>query len=748
MDPAWQFSPLLIPKALAALAMLPAMALVSRHSHRSPSADWILAVLSIAGLWALASTLEYATGNLVMKQWFASFGYVGAIGGAFALFHFVWTYINAGQRPPIRVSLGLLAGGVGCLALVFTHPIHDLIWSRVTPVTYGGARFALYERGPLFWLSVTYSYGLMAASSLLLIRHTFGLDPLYRRQSLVILLATLAPWLFSLAYMLRLGPMPALDLTPVGFAVTGALISWGSLRLQFLEIVPVAERNLFRNLPDPVFLVDSANRLIQANRAAVDRFPSLAREPGLSVPSALKDYPALAENLMLDEENDRQSTVRTADAWWDVRSRRIGRDATGSAGRLISLRDITRLKKAEEQLARTTGDLERTLKRIEHLRVDAEKANRDKSLFLAQVSHDIRGPLHAILGTAEMLLEQTHTENEAEALETVRDASLILQRLTNDLLDLSRLESGPLDLHREPFQWEQVIAPLRKILALSIREKGLSFKLETVPDPLPDLFGDAQMVRQILFNLVGNAIKFTDHGKVSLTARIMDESYLRIQVSDTGHGIPAERLSGIFEPFNRGDRDLSHTREGTGLGLAITRRLVDAMHGRIRVHSVPDRGTVFSLELPLVHGSPARRHREGSAAEEKQDRPAVVQAGPRVLLADDDPLSRRVSEALLTHCGCQVVSVEGGLAALETLGRERFDAVVLDGQMQDLNGWETAWRIRRMTGGDQAAIPIIAVTAGHSADRLSRWQAAGVHHILIKPVQRTEIQKALNDTLS
>lgn len=640
--------------------------------------------------------------------------------------------------------------------------------------------------------------------------------------------------------MLRIGPLPELDHTPVGFAITAMLLCWAVVRIRLFEIVPVAANTLFLRIPDPVLVTDPAGRLVRANDAALRRFGTLDRHIGRPLAEAFTGHPEIVSAILAAETHpERRTTLSSGATWWTIGSNALEESGKRQQGRLVILRDITEQKRTELQLLQAKVELEQTLARADALAREAVAANNAKSSFLTQVSHDLRTPLHAILGMTEVLRAGPLGTAQQAEVATISDAGDALLRLINDLLDLSRIEAGRIDLAHDPFLIDDVLDQIADLLGPAARRKGLGFVHWIEPGLPGGLRGDSGRLRQILINLVGNAVKFTERGGITIRVSRKD-ILLGIEISDTGRGISPGHLPGLFTPFNRGDPEAARHTEGTGLGLAISRRLAEAMGGVINVRSTPGQGTAFTLELPIVDdgatpvlfsriasqvagrritvaiSDPGRRtaviqgllslgasahplgreqppgsvplvvddaeEAAGLVAEWRaagstvviaagaQARPSpaavpltrrslasallsaaastaagaspTVPSGPRrrVLLADDNPLSLRVSAAQLAQCNCTVDTATGGLCALERLATQDYDLVVLDGQMPDLNGWEVAFRIRQgPKDARNARTPVIALTADLTPDSHLRWLNAGTAVVLGKPVRTREL---------
>jgi PAS domain S-box-containing protein len=418
---------------------------------------------------------------------------------------------------------------------------------------------------------------------------------------------------------------------------------------------------------------------------------------------------------------------------WVRDEARVLRDAAGAPQEVVGAWvDITERKRAEETM-REARDL-------------AERVARARSAFLANMSHEIRTPMNAVLGFVELVLDTELTPEQRRALELVRSSSETLLAILNDILDYSKIEADHLELESIPFDLPKVVYATATLLAVRAREKHLELAVDVRPDVPALVRGDPTRVRQVLMNLIGNAIKFTEEGEVAVAAALArqegDRAWVEFRVRDTGIGIPPQQLGTIFEEFTQADASTTRRYGGTGLGLAISRRLVALMGGELAVTSEVGRGSEFRFTLPFPVEPPA-------SVPAGAGRPPLT--ARRALVVDDNETNRRIVRDMLGAEGVAVdgaASAEAGFAALRRAaeGGTPYDLAVLDVQLPDRDGFALAAQIRATP--ELARLPLLILTSAGERGDAARCRELGIQAYLTKPVVRTDLIEAVGAMLA
>jgi PAS domain S-box-containing protein len=374
-------------------------------------------------------------------------------------------------------------------------------------------------------------------------------------------------------------------------------------------------------------------------------------------------------------------------------------------------------------------------------RKKAEKAARAKSEFLSTISHEIRTPMNAVVGIAHLLQEQNPAPHQQEYLRILKFSAKNLLNLINDILDFSRIESGKVALEEKDFQIWELVGNIMAGLRLKAEEKGLAVDVRLDPQIPQSLMGDALKIGQILTNLVGNAIKFTEKGSVSLGIDLITYSEkcvtLRCSVQDTGIGIAADKLETIFEEFAQADQQINHRYGGTGLGLSISQKLLALMESKVTVESELGKGSCFSFKLTLQQSLP-------SIMRDFHKPPPLRESlrGIKVLLAEDNAINILIVVQFLKKWGVEYDLVKTGALAVEKCAQVAYDLVLMDLHLPEMDGYEASHKIRERPYGKH--LPIIAFSASHKLDVIDRLHLAGINDFVSKPFDPQDLYDKIN----
>ncbi|MGE0528106.1 MAG: response regulator [Bdellovibrionales bacterium] len=405
----------------------------------------------------------------------------------------------------------------------------------------------------------------------------------------------------------------------------------------------------------------------------------------------------------------------------------------GDFSKTVQVRSADELGKLAQALNVMAADL----KVLTSEKQIAEGANQVKSLFLANMSHEIRTPLNAILGFVELLKEHSLSRRDRlRFVEIIERTGHGLATIINDILDISKVEAGKLEITKSVCSLQQILNDVQAVLDLRCEEKGIRLRISRVA--LPDIIiTDPTRYKQILLNVIGNAIKFTDQGEVTVTWEHRG-SQLRCRIEDTGVGISAENIEKLFQPFSQGDLSIRKRFGGTGLGLILSRRLAQLLGGDVKLErSSPGCGSVFVVDISITEGSVEQR--VSPARSSAMDGEGLSLRGRKILLVEDSVDNQLLAQHFLHKEGAKVTMVEHGQAAIEALEHGTYDVILMDMQMPVMDGYTATARLRRMG----CRVPIIALTAHAMKDDLDRCLQVGCDGFLCKPYRRKDLIRAI-----
>jgi signal transduction histidine kinase/DNA-binding NarL/FixJ family response regulator len=423
----------------------------------------------------------------------------------------------------------------------------------------------------------------------------------------------------------------------------------------------------------------------------------------------------------------------------------------GKVEKIIAIdSNITERKQIEEDLLLANKIAEHSLKKGNKALNELMKAKREleesmkvKEQFLAKMSHEIRTPMNAIVGLTDILLEGNISLEQKECLEAVKLSSDNLLSIINDILDFSKLESGKLFLETLPFSLKEVIDGVFVTLRLTASHKGLDLSYSIQEDVPEIIVGDALRLRQILLNLLSNSVKFTEHGSVrvdvELTGKTTENSTLRFKISDTGIGIPEDRLATIFESFTQASNETSRKYGGTGLGLTIVKQLTELQGGTVEVKSVLNKGTEFFVTLSFKNKTEEDNASKLSQKENEREMIGAI----KVLLAEDNEMNQMVAQKVLVKWGFTVEIAENGKHTIQKLTDSNYDLILMDIQMPEMDGYEATKFIRNNMPAPKSGIPIIAMTAHAIVGEAEKCIALGMDDYISKPFNQKDLYEKI-----
>jgi PAS domain S-box-containing protein len=586
-----QNTPYLIPWFISvALTFLMGVYATRRRGHFASTP--FIAMCFFATLWAFGYIFELGSTSLDVKFLAVKVEYIGIIGVPISWTAFALAYSGHGQWLTKRnVALALIFPLL-TLLMVWTTESHHWFFTEISTITDKTSGLLLIWNPPgwWFWLHAVYIYGILVFGTYFLLREYWHQRDVYRSQVTVNIIAILLPWISNGVVISRLIPI---DITSVTFSLSILILGWGFLRYGMLNIVPVAHRAVFESISDAVIVIDPRLRIVELNPAALELFDLQVNAViGKSFYEVFHTWIQIEEQSLKKHGLHREIILENEGEparWLDLFVSALHELPRQNGGWIVTLRDVTSLKENEAALAIA--------------RDEAMQANNFKTQLLANVSHELRTPLGIIMGYTDLLVRKSYgelDEKQIGVLGKIRESTEYLEALVSGLLDQAQLDSGKLKLAERSFEIREVLGKTCNQLSVLAENKQLEFSAEISNDMPVSIIGDSQRMKQILVNLISNAIKFTEIGSVKVKIYKSSSDEWKMQVSDTGPGIPENAIQAVFEPFKQLPEANRIMRKGYGLGLSISKQLIRLMGGDIILESEVGKGTTFIATLPLV----------------------------------------------------------------------------------------------------------------------------------------------------
>ncbi len=688
-------------------------------------AGTLFTFMDVAGYFFELQSTSLEVTRLAVKM-----EYIGTTMGLLSFLYFACLYSNHNNDKKIRFIKGFYTvDHIFILLLVFTIDYHTLYYKNITYSVEDGIYLWVYEFGIFYywWAATTAVLGCVIA--LIMIQSVLEHKRQKRPELLLIFGASLLPigfWIMRLA-----GVVGYYDPYPLSMLITESLLVLVMYHYRLFDTVQSAKDRVVDEIREGILVVDELEKIVYYNHEANLIFPKINWHDKAEVAEQVFQFmEAHADGFLL------------MGRFYKWQRSEIYDDNRRKVGILYRITDMT--------------DNYLYTKQLIELKEDAERANDAKSTFLARMSHEIRTPINAVLGMNEMILRETESDNIREYAANIYSAGRTLLSIINDILDLSKIESGRMEIVESDYHLGRLLNDIENMISMRAEEKNLNFRL-VADGYLPDhLYGDEMRIKQCLINLLTNAVKYTKEGSVTLkidtAGSQTDMIDLRVTITDTGIGIKEDELHRLFDPFTRLDLMQNKSVEGTGLGLSITKRLVEMMGGRLTVESSYGKGSSFSFVIPQkVVGEELLGdykidmiRTEVSQAHEQL---AYTAPEARILAVDDNRVNITVVKGLLKKLKVQFDSALSGQECLDKVRHTHYDIILLDHMMPDMDGIETLHAMQQTEGYMRNKPAVIALTANAIVGAREEYLKEGFADYLSKPIDFVQLEEMIRKYL-
>ena len=667
---------------------------------------WYFSMMT-AGMafWLFCSGIDLLPLDPFWTLFWKSVKFVGACGTTIMSVMLAVALSNRDGQVPTWLWRTCMIWMVGVVLLVWTNPFHGLFWESISRPA--ERLESLTVKGSLFPIYAVVSLSAIVATVVLYLIQLIQVQPFYRTRYVVIMFGSAIPFLVHFMNESGYPLVPGVDQIPLSLAITALVLAIGIFRFQMLDVLRVAQGLVIDSIEAGVLVIDSDRKILGANPFA-KRVISNANSQ-----MSLEDIAPNLAQLPLVHGTDHEyypENPRFDDECYLAKITHVKHESVGRLGYAFILVDISERKRAERK----------TMEAME-----------SRARFFAAMSHELRTPLHGISGLLELLRRTDLSFEQEELLRKTNSSSQVLLTQINEVLEFSRLQFGDYQFDSTPFELKRVVENVRSFATVLAKEKGLTLNCE-VPALDRQLIGDPLRLTQVLTNLVGNALKFTENGTILLRVKLVSDDAnavrVRFSIADSGVGIAEDRREAIFQAFTQNDGSTSRHFGGTGLGLTISNQLVQGMGGQLKVKSQLSRWSVFGFELAFAKGGELEEYVSPEYTE-------LVPLKGKVLLVDDSPINQEVAVALLESYGLGVSVAGNGTEAVAKVAEELPDLVLMDVHMPGMDGHEATKQILSV----HPELPIVAMTASAFDEDRKQALAAGMCDFIAKPFAEREL---------
>ena len=611
------------------------------------------------------------------------------------------------------------------LVVVFTIDSNTIFYRKVERVVRNGYYLWSIDPGPVYywWFITTMVLGFLI--TFIVLQSALEHRGEKRPELFLLCLASLLP--ICLWFLRMAGVFGYYDPYPMSMMITECFLVFIMYKYRLFDTVKTAKDRVIDNIREGILVTDHNGEVIYLNREISRIFPEVD----------WKNRRMVEERVFRFLEDHRDGFMTLKNQYYQWKSGEILDDNRRRAGVLYRISDITEGHLYTRQLI--------------SLKEEAERANAAKSIFLAHMSHEIRTPINAVLGMNEMILRESCSDTIKDYARNIQNAGKILLSIINDILDLSKIESGQMEIVEKDYHLGKMLIDIENMVTMRAEENSLALHIQANPMLPEALHGDEQRIKQCIINFLTNSLKYTREGQVTLQVDFTDKDKdtidLRITVTDTGIGIEEDKLAILFGPFVRLDRSKNEHIEGTGLGLSITKKLIDRMEGRLSVESVYGRGSVFSFTLPQKVAGPDLlgdyKEKLRRVAERKSAREEFTAPGARILAVDDNRVNITVARGLLRRLKVQFDSATSGQECLDKFAKNDYDIILLDHMMPVMDGVQTLHRMQETERFRQNAPAVIAMTANAVIGAREKYLEEGFTDYLSKPIDHKSLEEMI-----